>query len=246
MRILMRSLRTAFGLLTVLPLGLPEKWEPGDSGRAAIWYPVVGMVIGLLTWLAWRGLTLLFPPAVAGILTLLVWVGLTGGLHLDGLADCCDGLLGSAPRGRRLEIMKDPHPGTFGSIGLFFVLILKAASLSLLAPSLGLGIVLGATIGRWLILPAGLLPSVRPGGMGSDFKEGLRPAAILITAVLPVGLAIILGWSGLLAVLAALLAAAAVLMLAFRRIGGVTGDVFGMLVEVAETVVILSLMAGKI
>ncbi len=240
----MRNLRTAFGLLTILPLGLPGKWEPGDSGRAGIWYPVVGMVIGGLTWFAWQGLGLCFPPIIAGILTLLVWVGLTGGLHLDGLADCCDSLLGSAPRERRLEIMKDPHPGTFGAIGLFFVLTLKTASLCLLAPSLGPGIVFAATISRWLILPAGLLPSARSGGMGSDFAAGFQPGAILLTVLLPVGLAILIGLTGLWAAVAAVLAAAAVLALAIRRIGGVTGDVFGMLVEVTETAVLLTLVAG--
>jgi len=238
----MRNLRTAFGLLTTLPLGLPEHWLPGDSGRAAIWYPLVGFVIGGLTWLSWLALTAFFPSPIAGLLTLLVWVGLTGGLHLDGLADCCDGLLGSATPERRLEIMKDPHLGTFGGIGLFFVLMLKAAALSLLAPASGLGILLAATISRWFILPAGLLPQARPGGMGADFAAGLKPGAIFITAILPIGLAFLLGLQGFAAVLTALIAAAAVLGLAYRRIGGVTGDVFGMLVEVTEVAVLLSFL----
>jgi len=235
----MRNLRTAFGLLTTLPVGISEPWQPGDSGRAAFWYPVVGLAVGGLVWLAWLGLNLIFPALVAAVLTLAVWVGLTGGLHLDGLADCCDGLTGSASRERRLEIMKDPHLGAFGVIGLFFVLTLKATALSLLVPSSGLSIVLAATLGRWLLLPAGLLPQARPGGMGADFADGLTPGAIFITAILPTGLAFLLGMQGWMAVLAALFAAAAVLGLAYRRIGGVTGDVFGMLVEVTETAVLL-------
>ena len=240
----MRNLRTAFGLLTTLPFGMPEDWLPGDSGRAGIWYPLVGVVIGGLTWLAWRALTLYFPPLMVGVLTLLVWVVLTGGLHLDGLADCCDGMLASTTPERRLEIMKDPCLGTFGGIGLLFVLLLKAVALSLLAPSAGLGIVLAATISRWFILPAGLLPLARPGGMGADFALGLRLGAIFITAILPLGLAFLLGTQGFWAVLTALLAAAAVLGLAYTRINGVTGDVFGMLVEVTETAVLLSFTLG--
>ncbi|MDD3250608.1 MAG: adenosylcobinamide-GDP ribazoletransferase, partial [Smithellaceae bacterium] len=109
----MRNLRTAFGLLTTLPVGLPGGWKPGDSGRAAFWYPVVGLAVGGLVWLVWFGLSLIFPALVASVLALAIWVGLTGGLHLDGLADCCDGLPGSASRERRLEIMKDPHLGAF-------------------------------------------------------------------------------------------------------------------------------------
>nr|HPK54639.1 adenosylcobinamide-GDP ribazoletransferase [Smithellaceae bacterium] len=66
----MRNLRTAFGLLTTLPVGLPKDWLPGDSGRAGVWYPLVGVVIGGLVWFAWRVLNLCFPPFMAGVLTL--------------------------------------------------------------------------------------------------------------------------------------------------------------------------------
>lgn len=236
----MRNLRTAFGLLTTLPFGMPERWLPGDSGRAGMWFPLVGVAVGGLTWLAWLALTMYFPPLIAGLLTLLVWVSLTGGLHLDGVADCCDGLLGSATLERRLEIMKDPHLGTFGGIGLLLVLMLKGVALGLLSPSLGLGILLAATVSRWFILPASLLPLARPGGMGADFAAGFKPSAIFITVILPLGIAFLLGMHGFIALLAGLMAAAAVLGLAYNRIKGVTGDVFGLLVEVTETAVLLS------
>jgi adenosylcobinamide-GDP ribazoletransferase len=236
----MRNLRIAFGLLTILPFGMPEDWQPGDSGRAGIWYPLVGLVIGGLTWLAWRGLTLILPPLVAGVLTLVLWVLLSGGLHLDGLADCCDGLLAATTRERRLEIMKDPRLGTFGGTGLLLILLLKAAALSSLTPSAGLGLLLAATLSRWCILPAGLLPLARPGGMGADFASGLRRGAIFSAALLPLGLVLLLGGQAIYATLAGVLAASAVLWLAQSRIGGVTGDVFGALVEVIETVVLLA------
>ena len=236
----MRNLRTAFGLLTTLPFGMPEDWRPGDSGRAGIWYPLVGIVVGGLIWLSWRVFILYFPPLIAGVLTLVVWVVLTGGLHLDGLADCCDGLLVSATPEKRLEIMKDPHLGAFGGIGLLLVLFSKAAALSSLTPSAGLGIILAATLSRWFILPAGLLPLAHPGGMGADFASGLRRSAISITAILPLGLAFLLGAQGIYAVPVALFAAIAVLGLAIIRINGVSGDVFGMLVEVTETTVLLA------
>ena len=236
----MRNLRTAFGLLTTLPFGMPEDWRPGDSGRAGIWYPLVGIIVGGLVWLFWRMFILYFPPRIVGVLTLVVWVVLTGGLHLDGLADCCDGLLVSATPEKRLEIMKDPHLGALGGIGLLLVLFSKAAALSSLTPSAGLSIILAATLSRWFILPAGLLPLARPGGMGADFASGLRRSAIFITAILPLGLAFLLGAQGIYAVSVALFAAMAVLGLAIIRINGVSGDVFGMLVEVTETSVLLT------
>lgn len=226
--------------MTTLPIKLPQNWSAGDSGRAAVWYPFVGLVIGVLTWLGWRGATLVFPSFVAGIIALVIWVLLTGGLHLDGLADCCDGLFVSATRERRLEIMKDPHVGAFGVIGLILVLLLKAAALSVLSLSSGLGIMLAASLARWCILLAALFPQARASGMGADFASGFRRSFLLWGAIIPAALAVFTGVQGLFALLAGVGAAAAVLWFAKSRIGGVTGDVFGMTVEIVEVVALLA------
>ena len=222
--------------MTTLPIRLPADWSAGDSGRASLWYPFVGLVIGAITWLAWDGANRVFPPWVASILTLIVWVLLTGGLHLDGLADCCDGLLASTSVERRLEVMKDPHLGAFGVIGLILVLILKAAALTS-APNPG--ILLAASLARWCILPAALIPLARPSGMGADFAAGFRHSFMVWGAIIPLAIAILLGFRGALAALAGLSAATLILSLARSRIGGVTGDVFGMVVEIVETVVLI-------
>jgi adenosylcobinamide-GDP ribazoletransferase len=237
----LRSLRIAFGLLTTLPVKLPDDWSAGDSGRAAVWYPFVGLVIGALTWLAWKGAMFVFPAWVAGVVTLVVWVIVTGGLHLDGLADCCDGLLASTSVERRLEIMKDPHVGAFGIIGLILVLMLKAAALTSVS---SLGILLSASLARWCILPAGLMPLARPSGMGADFAVGFRRSFIAWGAIIPLVTAVLLGLRGVLSALAGLSAAALVLWLARSRVGGVTGDVFGMVVEVVETIVLVAFLIG--
>lgn len=240
----MQSLRIAFGLMTTLPIRLPENWSAGDSGRAAVWYPFVGLVIGALAWLAWKATILFFPSLVAGVIALIVWVILTGALHLDGLADCCDGLFVSAAPERRLEIMKDPHVGAFGVIGLTLVLFLKAAALASLTPTSSLSILLAASLARWCILPAGLLPRARPSGMAADFAAGFRRSFIILGAVIPLVIAIVLGVGGALSIVAGTGAMALVLSLAKSRIGGVTGDVFGMLVEIVETVVLLAFIIG--
>ena len=203
-----------------------------------MWYPFVGLVIGAITWLAWKGASFVFPAWVTGVVTLIVWVVLTGGLHLDGLADCCDGLLASTSVERRLEIMKDPHVGAFGVIGLVLVLLLKAAALGSLIPASSFGILLAASLARWCILPAALLPLARPSGMGADFAVGFRRSFLIWGALIPLVLVILLGIRGVVSVIAGLGAAALVLWLAKSRIGGVTGDVFGMIVEIVETVVL--------
>jgi adenosylcobinamide-GDP ribazoletransferase len=238
----MRTLRTAFGLMTTLPVRLPENWTAGDSGRASVWYPFVGLVIGALAWLAWRGSMLIFPPWVAAVATLIIWIVLTGGLHLDGLADCCDGLLSSTSVERRLEIMKDPRVGAFGVTGLILVLFLKAAAIASLTPATSLSILLAASLARFCILPAALLPQARPSGMGADFAMGFRRSFLFWGAVIPILIAVLLGVRGLLSFLAGLGALSLVLWLAKSRIGGVTGDVFGMIVEIVETVVLASFL----
>lgn len=240
----MRTLPIAFGLLTTLPIKLPDNWSAGDSGRAAVWYPLVGLVIGGLTWLSWKVTMLFLPSLVASVVTLVVWVTLTGGLHLDGLADCCDGLLASASVERRLEIMKDPHLGAFGVIGLILVLFLKAVALGSLTSTSSFAILLAASLARWCILPAGLLPLARSSGMGADFASGFRPSFIYWGAIIPMGVAAFLGMRGVFASLTGIAAAAFVLWLAHFRIGGVTGDVFGMIVEIVEIVVLLAFLVG--
>lgn len=241
----MKYFRIAFGLMTTLPIRLPDDWQTGDSGRASVWYPFVGLFVGGLTLLGWMGATRIFSAPVAGILTLILWVALTGGLHLDGLADCCDGLLASTTVERRLEIMKDPRLGTFGGIGLVLTLLLKAAALSSLTPQSAFGILLAASFARWCILPAGLLPLARPSGMGADFKAGFRNWFIAAGAVVPLAISILLGTHGIISLISGLLAAVLVLNLAKSRINGVTGDVFGMTVEVVEVVSLLAFVGGN-
>jgi len=230
--------------MTTLPFRLPEDWSAGDSGRAAVWYPLVGLVIGALTWLAWKGSTFVFPAFVAGIITLIVWVMLSGGLHLDGLADCCDGLFASVPPERRLEIMKDPHVGAFGVIGLILVLSLKAAALASLTPASSFGVLLAASLARWCILPAGLMPLARPSGMAADFASGFRRAFLFLGAIIPLTLGTLLGLRGVFSLVTGFGATALLVWLAKSRIGGVTGDVFGMIVEIVETGVVLVFLVG--
>jgi adenosylcobinamide-GDP ribazoletransferase len=121
----MKRFALAVSFLTVIPLRLNEPPHPGDLGKAAGWFPVIGAVIGGLVVAAYYGLSFIFPPLPAGARAASVWIELTGGLHLDGLTDCFDGMLNASSRERRLEIMKDPRLGTFGGIGVFLAILLK-------------------------------------------------------------------------------------------------------------------------
>jgi adenosylcobinamide-GDP ribazoletransferase len=238
-------LKLAFTFLTVLPARLNTAPAPGDLGRAAAWFPLVGGVVGAAAALALWGFGWVFPPLLAGLLALIVWVGLTGGLHLDGLADCCDGLFNASSPERRLEIMKDPRLGSFGGTGLVLALLLKLGGLLALTGLANttqsiLAVLLAAALGRWLILLAARQPTARPGGMGADFALGLRGRAFAAAAVVPLSLALLCGWRGLLAVTLAHLGVWWIFRLARSRLGGVTGDVFGLVVETGEILTLLA------
>lgn len=236
------ELRTATGFLTVLPVYWRREAGTHPSlGQSAGWFPWVGAAIGLGAGATWWLSSLALPPLLAAVLAVTTWVILTGGLHLDGLADCCDGLLSAAPREKRLEIMRDPRLGSFGVIGLCLALLIKVAAIYSLPASNAIpAMLLAASSARGLLLLAGGQPTARAGGMGEEFSSGLRRATLPLAAVPVIGLSLWLGWSSLLALLAALLSTLGIFALARRRIGGLTGDVLGLVVEAGEMAVLLA------
>ena len=166
----------------------------------------------------------------------------TGGLHLDGVADCGDGLLVETSPERRLAIMKDSRLGSFGALALFFVLSIKVAALAALAgmPSLhALGACcLAGLLGRCQVFAGMRLPSARPGGLGAMMHDGMKPRYAYTALGLCLAACLVMGRQGLYSLLAAGLVAFWLLSAARKRIGGVTGDVFGALIETTECAVL--------
>jgi adenosylcobinamide-GDP ribazoletransferase len=236
------KLRVAISFLTTIPVPVPKDTQPEDFGRAAIWFSAVGLMLGAALGLLGWGAGMVFSPLIVGVLLTAAWAALTGGLHLDGLADCCDGMLSAAGVERRLEIMKDPRLGTFGGIGLLLVLLLKTAlAAELAARGLWLAFPLAASLGRWFILIAARQSRARPGGLGDAFARGVQTRDIIVSLIVPVGLIIWSGAGSLVGVGAACLVCLGVISAARRLLGGVTGDVFGMVVELSETAVLLGM-----
>jgi len=226
---------------------LPWPWRgPADEtalARSMFWFPWVGAVLGLIYWGAWAGLHrgLPAPAAAALLLTLTVWV--TGGLHLDGLADTADGLGGGRTPAEALAIMKDSRVGAFGVISLILGLVLKfSLFLSLAAQTSGAAaLLLFPVISRWsMVLLAYLSPYARAeGGLGQAMTLGISPRVLLGASLSAGGLSLlILGASGLVL----LIAAAALIWLGSlycqRRLGGITGDILGAANEVVEITVL--------
>jgi adenosylcobinamide-GDP ribazoletransferase len=226
---------------------LPWPWRgPADEtalARSMFWFPWVGALLGLIFWGAWAGLQKMLPaPAAAALLlTLTVWV--TGGLHLDGLADTADGLGGGHTPETALRIMKDSRVGAFGVISLILGLVLKfSLFLSLASQTRGAGVLLlFPVISRWsMVLLAYLSPYARAeGGLGQAMTLGVSPRVLTGASLSAGGLALlILGTPGLVLFIAAAALVWLVRLYFQRRLGGITGDILGATNEVVEIMVL--------
>lgn len=234
----------ALGFLTILPVP-GQDGSPQDLRGSAGWFPLAGAVLGGLLAMADRVLAGIFPPLCASALTVALWAFLTGGLHLDGLADTFDGLGGGCDRASRLETMKDSRLGTFGGAAVALVLLLKTAALEGTGSG-GPGAVFSAAVlARWgMLFALGFFPPARPGGMGDTFRKHCGTAQLLLGTLTAVPAALLFqGWSALLSVL---LVPPAVLLAGKRLsalLGGLTGDSYGAICEGMELLVLLAYAA---
>ena len=127
----MKEFFLACSFLTIIPAN--RKWNTSTANirKTIFWFPVVGLLIGLLLSVVYYPLTKIIPIAAADAFIIIIYVLLTGCLHLDGFADTCDGILGGNTKERRLTIMRDSAVGSFGVIGLICLLGIKYLSLCL-------------------------------------------------------------------------------------------------------------------
>jgi adenosylcobinamide-GDP ribazoletransferase len=237
----------AFQFLTAVPLPLGVPATPADLGRALSFFPLVGAALGLVLAGTDAALRLALPAAVVSVLVVTAGALLTGGLHLDGLMDSADGVFGGRTPVRRLEIMRDSRVGSFGVLAGAFQVLLKVTTLAALGVEVrGQALIAALVAGRLaMVLAVWFFPYARPDGLGAGFKAGVRPAGVaaaVVVAAVACGLA--LGLAGLL-LLAATGAVVALTgrWLAARLGGGLTGDTYGALSEVAEVAVLLGALA---
>ncbi len=229
----------ALAFLTIVPV--PRRWcgEGGDLERSVAWFPLVGLLLGLVI----AGLDLAFsaalPPLPAGVLTVIAMEAISGALHLDGLADTADGFLSSRPRERILEIMKDSRVGPMGVAAIAGVLLLKVAAVASLAPAARFGTVLLMPLaGRVApVLLMSTLRYVRENGILTVFqRRRVRSAPSLAVAFLSAAGWLAAGPVGLAAAAAAVALTALFALWCRAKIGGCTGDTLGAACELAEVV----------
>lgn len=245
----------ALSFLTRLPSVQFKTLKPDATKRSLWFYPLVGLIMGVI--LAVLLQLIAFSHTYNGVSVLLVaalilatWVLLTGGLHLDGLADSADGWVGGQQnRQRTLDIMQDPHIGVMGMLAILLVMLTKFAALSALIHShslfdssfILLAIPMLARMSMLILLAS--LPYVRANGLGSELKKGISTRLVLTSLFWVVILAFVLLQKQWLVCFsfAGCWLALSYLMLK-QRLGGTTGDTLGAHIEIQEALLLSALV----
>jgi adenosylcobinamide-GDP ribazoletransferase len=248
------GLRLALTTFTVLPLP-PGRVDRATARLAMVLAPAVGALLGLVLAVVALGLSALGAPGlVLGGAAVGLGAALTRGLHLDGLADTVDGLGSYTARPRALAIMRSPEVGPFGVVAIVLAVLIQAGAIAGIAtrPALAVlaGLVTGLATGRLAVTWACRrgMAAARPDGLGAlvagttqtlELALGLVAVALVAVPAVPDR-----PWQGPLAVLVGLGASVVVHRHAVSRLGGITGDVLGALVEIAQTVTLVGLSFG--
>ena len=239
------SFFTALRFLTVIPLPSRLQAKPAEVGRSLGYFPLVGLLLGLLIMGLDRGLGRVLPVSVVSGLLVVTLVLVTGAMHLDGFIDTCDGLVaGRTPR-QRWEVMRDSRVGAFGVVGACCLLLLKYVSLAGLPESSRMGaLVLMPVLGRWAVVCAiSAFPYARPEGLGKAFKDGATWWGVALATIIALAASVgFLHLQGLAIMFGVGLVTLILSLILKRKFAGLTGDSYGAVIEVAEiTAVILAI-----
>ncbi|HET7466883.1 MAG TPA: adenosylcobinamide-GDP ribazoletransferase [Candidatus Dormibacteraeota bacterium] len=239
-----RSLRSAVAFLTVIPAA-DAAGSPGERlGRA--YFPLVGAAVGLAAGVAFVVVAAIAGRLLAAVAAVAVLAALTGGLHLDGLADAADGLFGVGSLERRLEVMRDPRVGSFGAVTLVLVIVGDVAALSSLSPARALvGLVVAGALSRLAMLAVVVAAPYRhESGLGTAAQGGRRAFDLLLGAAFTVAACLLDPRRAVMAALMVALAATVVVVVARRRIGGATGDIYGAVSEIGQLAALVTFVAA--
>lgn len=231
----------ALQFLTTFPIQLKQMPSKQQNGQSLLFYPLVGLIIGLILF-ALAYLLQAIPVILLSSVILVVWIWLTGGLHMDGLADTADAWVGGfGDPERTLAIMKDPSCGPIGVLSLIILCLIKWSALYvLLEQQYYSALILFPLLGRLAPLFLFLTTHyVRQKGLATSIAEFIPKTAAIIVFVLSLITSVYWGWAGMLCALSMLGTLLYLRHKFIQRIGGITGDTVGASIEICESVSLL-------
>lgn len=235
----MRKLLLAITFLTRLPFPVPKNVRREEIGSSTPFFPLVGLLIGAILVLVDYITSHFWHPFVVNVVIIISLITLTGGIHLDGLMDTCDGIFSGKDRERILEIMRDSHVGAFGVLGAICIISLKLAFLSSISDEERLAsLLIFPMMGRWgMVYALTNFPYARTtSGLGSLFvTQAKRHYVIWATLqVLIVSVPLLL-WKAFPVIIIVGFITWIISSQFSRKLGGLTGDTYGAICEFIET-----------
>lgn len=229
--------------LTRIPINKSLPCEMGNFKRGSVFLPLVGLIIGGIQWMVYYVLHKFIPLNAMVVLVILTGIIVTGGLHIDGLGDACDGFFAFKGKERIIEIMKDSRIGTFACIAIVMDILLRYSLLSyLFQKNFSLEIITAAVVGRFnIVLISFLGRNAKSTGSGNLFIGNIGKLQLFIGFLLTA--AVDLPFAGVKSTIVILVSTAVVTLLFNRycnlKIGGITGDLLGADNEICEIVVLI-------
>lgn len=225
---LFQSFSLAFNMLTIIPFFKVHDFFKGINGYTAMFYPLVGFILGLILWLSHHVLEPFIPTTHLAVIIFSLWILLTGALHLDGLSDTIDGLF--VDKKRALEVMKDSHVGGMGMVFTVVFLLLKLSSVIYFEAYYLLPIIL--MFSRLNAVLAIYFFNYISSGVTLLIKEELTHQQLLIALLSSLVLAYNFSFFSAFVV-------SVVVLLFFAkfftsRLGGLNGDTYGFIIEITE------------
>jgi adenosylcobinamide-GDP ribazoletransferase len=239
----MRYFIAATQFITILPLGKAETFDPP---KMIPYFPIVGILLGILVVLIDHVASGLWSIPVTSLLDVIFLAILTGAFHLDGLGDSADGLLGQRSKEKAFTIMKDSRLGTMGLVAIVFGLALKWAGIAGLDTNRALLLVIVPAYARaGMLFGMRFLEYGRPdGGTGVDFFKNRLEWTAFWGLTVPVVLSVFLGWTAFWLNLSFIALTAVLIWYYKRRVGCITGDMLGAMAEILESGLFLLVSMG--
>ena len=228
----MRNLISAIQFITILPFGKAKAFDPP---KMVHWFPLVGILLGLLLALFDSVVIRLWTPPVAALLDVIFLTVLTGAFHIDGLGDAADGLLSPRSKDEALKIMKDSRIGTMGLVAILFGLALKWGGISGLDSQRSIILVMIPAYARaGILFGMQYLPYGRSDGTGKPFFQKKLSLKHFWGIILPIGFSFTLGLRAIWLNLSFAVIIGIILLFYKKRMGCITGDMLGAMVEITE------------
>ncbi len=233
---------TALGFLTIIPLPWRREVNLEEVGHSTGYFPVIGLIIGLiLAGLNWL-FSLFLPSAVVNGLLIVSIAVISGALHLDGFVDTCDGIAGHKTVEDRWRVMHDSRAGAFGIVGVVLLLLVKYVSLNSVPENLLMvTLVLMPVVSRWaMVYTVFAYPYARPAGLGKIFKQEASWQRFAAATLIALAVAAILaGLAGLVIMISVWGIVVGMATYLKHKFSGLTGDTYGAINEVTEVCVLI-------